>query len=166
MILSVLSLLSADAFARRGQDDGAHHGGEHHGQIVGCEVKLNGAKVLQRAAVVGAPVVVDTAQFTLNMSYAAGRLFEASLLDKASGDTLSLANDGSGNVNGTLRTDENPAAPVALTLPVGMREAFASSSSGDSVKLERGARGALAKAELAFRSNEAPASFVKFECYY
>jgi hypothetical protein len=160
MILTAIALVSVNAEARRGQDDGAHHG-----DMAGCEVKLNGAKVLERDAVVGTPVVADTAQFTLKMNFTNGRLFQATLLDKASGETLGLANDGSGNVMGSLVSDEG-SAPVQLVLPNGVREAFGSSASGDSVKLERGVRGALAEAEMALRSNEVPASLVKFECKY
>ncbi len=163
MLIGLLILTAAGAEARRGgADDGPHHpgdGGRHHGRL-GCEVKLNGQRVLQSVT----SGVQETAAYRLTTAFGAGTTFTAELFDKLSADTLILVMGTNGVLVARLTTDENPAASLDLSLE-SSGERFGVSSSGDNMKLQREMRGGFLKGEAYLRTNEAPANLTKLECY-
>ncbi len=162
--LLTLALLGCEAQAQRGNEISRRE--DRSSKVAGCSVKVNGQKVLSQNAIIGTPANLDTAQFTLSFLFQNGRLFEASLTDKKSGEILKLSNESSGALNATVIADEARDFPLTLRIPANAQEAVGTTTSGDWAKLERSSKDNLLEGEIYFRSNELPTEEINLSCDY
>jgi hypothetical protein len=162
--LLALTLLSCEGQAQRGIENTSREG--RSPKVAGCSVKVNDQKVLSQSAIIGTPANIDTAQFKLVFLFQNGRLFEATLTDKQSGEILKLSNESNGTLNATVIADEAAGSPLNLSIPASSQETAGQTVSGDWAKLERDSKDNLPEGEIYFRSNEFPAAEINFSCHY
>ncbi len=132
-LLIAVALLGCEAQTQTQNSSASSGRGSDSAKSPGCSVKVNDQKVISRDAVDNVPVQVDSAQFQLNFLFQAGRLFQASLKDKLTGEQVELSNSSGGALAAKLATvsGEN----LLLNLPTNLPEISATSTAGDWLKL-------------------------------
>ncbi len=163
-LLIAVALLGCEAQAQRQNSSNSSSRGSDSSKTPGCSVKVNDVKVISRDAVDNMPVEVDTTQFQMNFLFQSGRLFQASLKDKQTGDQVELANSSGGALTAKLATvsGEN----LLLNLPTNLPEISATTTKGDWLKLERDSKNNLLEGEVYWRASTQPQTEINFSCDY
>lgn len=163
-LLIAVALLGCEAQAQRQDSSVSSSRGSDSNRSPGCSVKVNDQKVISRDAVDNVPMQVESAQFQLNFLFQSGRLFQASLKDKQTGEQVELSNSSGGTLAAKLATASGES--LLLNLPANLPEISATTTKGDWMKLERDSKNNLLEGEVYWRTSAQPQTEINLSCDY